>query len=178
MNKTKPWVRFLLIAGYVAMLLGAIDPMEGSLLILPGIGLVALATYFSDESRSIFIVRLWAFMLILFGVGALFGFSMLGGIGGDSAYSGWWALLLLPYPIGWSMGIWGPGAPRWVLWPGIVVGLWYLFMPILMTMLRGSDFLKDFGIVGFLMAAMGIITISGCIYRLRRRTIAGENHAG
>ena len=127
MNKTKPWARFLLIAGYVAMLVGAIDPMEGAFIILPGIGLVALGTYFSDESRSIYIVRLWAFMLVLFGVGALIGFSMLGGIGGDSGYSGWWALLCLPYPIGWSMGIWGPGAPRWVLWPGIVVGLWYLF---------------------------------------------------
>ena len=57
MNKTKPWARFLLIAGYVAMLLGAIDPMEGSLLILPVIGLVPLATYISDQSRTIINLR-------------------------------------------------------------------------------------------------------------------------
>jgi hypothetical protein len=171
MNTAKPWTRFLLIAGYIAMLVGAIDPMEGSLLILPGSALVALGTYFSDEQRPMFSVRLRAFILILIGVGALFGFSMLGGIGGDSAYSGWWALLLLPYPIGWSMGIWGPGSPRWVLWSGILVGMWYLFMPILMTMLRGEDWLEEFGIVGLLLATMGIITIGGCIYRLRRRAV-------
>jgi hypothetical protein len=154
------------------MLIGAIDPMEGSLLILPGSGLVALGTYFSDEQRSLFSYRLWVFILILIGVGALFGFTMLGGIGGDSGYSGWWALLLLPYPIGWSMGIWGPGSPRWVLWSGILVGAWYLFLPILMTMLRESVQLKDLGIVGLLLATMGIITISGCIYRLRKTKVA------
>ena len=172
MNTVNPGVRFLLISGYIVMLVGAIDPMEGSLLILPGSGLVALATYLDDEERNMIIYRLWMFILILIGVGALFGFSLLGGIGGESAYSGWWALLLLPYPIGWSMGIWGPGSPRWVLWTGILVGAWYLFLPILMNMLRGSDWLNEFGIVGFLLAAMGILTISGCIYRLRKRTIA------
>ena len=172
MNTENPWGRFLIISGYIVMLVGAIDPMEGSLLILPGSGLVALGTYFNDEEHSIFIYRLWMFILILIGVGALFGFSLLGGIGGDSAFSGWWALLLLPYPIGWSMGIWGPGSPRWVLWSGILVGAWYLFLPILMNMLRGSDWLNEFGIVGFLLVAMGILTISGCIYRLRKRTIA------
>ena len=168
MKTTNPWARFLLIAGYITMLIGAIDPMEGSLLILPGSGLVALGTYFSDEQRSIFIFRLWAFILILIGVGALFGFTMVGGIGDDSGYSGWWALLILPYPIGWSMGIWGPGSPRWVLWTGIVVGAWYLFLPILMNMISGAEWMKEFGIVGVLLAAMGIITISGCIYRLRQ----------
>ena len=172
MNVTNPWARFLLISGYLTMLVGAIDPMEGSLLILPGSGLVALGTYFSDEQRSLFSYQLWAFILILIGVGVLFGTSMLGGIGGDSGYSGWWALLILPYPIGWSMGIWGPGSPRWVLWSGILVGAWYLFLPILMNMLRGADWMKEFGIVGLLMAAMGIITISGCIYRLRKTKVA------
>jgi uncharacterized membrane protein YdcZ (DUF606 family) len=70
------------------------------------------------------------------------------------------------------MGIWGPGSPRWVLWSGILVGAWYLFLPILMNMLRGADWMKEFGIVGLLMAAMGIITISGCIYRLRKTRVA------
>jgi Sec-independent protein translocase protein TatA len=45
-------------------------------------------TYFSDEQRSLFSYQLWAFILILIGVGVLFGTSMLGGIGGDSGYSG------------------------------------------------------------------------------------------
>ena len=59
MKVTKSRARFLLIAGYIAMLIGAIDPMEGSLLILPGSGLVAFGTFFSDEERWIIIYRLW-----------------------------------------------------------------------------------------------------------------------
>ena len=169
MNTTNPWARFLLIAGYITMLIGAIDPMEGSLLILPGSGLVALGTYFSDEERSIFIYRLWVFFLILIGVGALFGFSMLGGIGGTTAYSIWWGLLIVPYPIGWSMGIWGPGSPRWVLWAGIVVGIWYL--AILGMILKYLAQLDESNSPGFLVGAIGVLTISGCIYRLRKRTI-------
>ena len=150
------------------MLIGAIDPMEGSLLILPGSGLVALGTYFNDEQRSMFSYRLRVFFLILIGVGALFGFTMIGGIGGDSAYSGWWALLLLPYPIGWSMGIWGPGSPRWVLWSGIVVGIWYLFLPILITTIKENVQLENLGTVEILLGVMGVVTIGGCIYRLRK----------
>lgn len=61
MNITHPRVRTLFIVGYVAMLNGAIDPLEGSLLILPGSGLVALGSYFGDVGRKIFIYRLWVF---------------------------------------------------------------------------------------------------------------------
>ena len=170
MNTVNPWVRFLLISGYIVMLVGAIDPMEGSLLILPGSGLVALGTYLADEERKIFIYRLWVFFLIVIGVAALFGFSLLGGIGSTTAYSMWWGLLMVPYPIGWSMGIWGPGSPRWVLWAGIVVGIWYLV--ILGMILNYSTQLDESSTTGFLLAAIGILTISGCIYRLRKRTIA------
>ena len=38
MNARKLWSRILIIVGGIAMLLGAIDPLEGSLLILPGSG--------------------------------------------------------------------------------------------------------------------------------------------
>jgi hypothetical protein len=37
-NTLPLWPRLLQIVGSIAMLLGAIDPMEGSLLILPGSG--------------------------------------------------------------------------------------------------------------------------------------------
>lgn len=171
MSTTNPWAGFLLIAGYLTMLIGAIDPMEGSLLILPGSGLVALGTYFSHEERSAFIYRLWVFCLVLIGVGALFGFTMLGGIGGTTAYSIWWGLLIVPYPIGWSMGIWGPDSPRWVLWSGIVVGVWYLSMPILIMIIKDTVQLETPGLAESLLGVMGILTISGCIYRLRKRTI-------
>jgi len=169
MNETNPWIRFLLIAGYVAMLVGAIDLMEGSVLILPGSGLVALGTFLSHEQRWIIIYRLWVFFLIIVGVAAIWGFTMLGGVGGTSAYSMWWALLIVPYPIGWSMAIWGPGSPRWVLWAGIAIGLWYL---VILGMILNNPVLQNEGRYGgILVAAIGVLTISGCIYRLRNRKV-------
>ncbi len=169
MNETNPWLRFLLIAGYVAMLVGAIDPMEGSVLILPGSGLVALGTFLSHEQRWIIIYRLWVFFLIIIGVAALVWFTMTGGVGGTSAYSMWWALLIVPYPIAWSMAIWGPGSPRWVLWAGIAIGLWYL---VILGMILNNPVLQNEGCYGgILVAAIGVLTISGCIYRLRNRKV-------
>jgi hypothetical protein len=35
------------------------------------------------------------------------GMSALGGIGGDTGRSYWWALLFLPYPVGWIMALTG-----------------------------------------------------------------------
>jgi hypothetical protein len=45
MNARSIWSRVLIIVGSIAMLVGAVDPMEGSLIILPGSGLVALGTF-------------------------------------------------------------------------------------------------------------------------------------
>ena len=38
MNARKLWSRILIIVGSIAMLVGALDPLEGSLVILPGTG--------------------------------------------------------------------------------------------------------------------------------------------
>jgi len=169
MNTTNPWGGFLLITGYVAMLVGAIDPMEGSVLILPGSGLVALGTFLSDEQRWIIIYRLWIFFLIIIGVAAIWGVTLLGGVGGTTAYSMWWALLIVPYPIAWSMGIWGPGSPRWVLWTGIAVG--FLYQVFLVIMLQKTEQLNEGAYVVFFISAIGLLTIGGCIYRLRKRKV-------
>ncbi|MBT8118211.1 MAG: hypothetical protein KJN89_00725 [Gammaproteobacteria bacterium] len=169
MTTTKPWGRFLLIAGFLAMLIGAIDPMEGSLLILPGSALVALGTILNNQQRSFIFYRLWSFFLITVGVGVLWITSVLGGIGGESAYSMWWGLLYLPYPIGWSMAMWGPDSPRWVLWSGIVLGGWFVVM-MLLAIKMSANFDEPASVlifVGFI-GAIGLITIAGCIYRLRR----------
>ncbi len=107
MKTHQPWARILKIVGGIAMLLGTLDPLEGSLLILPGSGLVALGMFLSGENRSTMGYWLWAFGLIALGVGVLFGLSALGGVGGTSAYSIWWALLILPYPVGWIMALAG-----------------------------------------------------------------------
>jgi hypothetical protein len=172
MNITSRLPRFLLIAGYIAMLIGAIDPMEGSLLILPGSALVAMATFFSHQQTGVIIYRLWSFFLIIIGVAALWMATLLGGIGGDTAYSMWWALFFLPYPIGWSMAIWGPDSPRWVLWSGIGIGVWYLVMLAMMLKMSANfdEPASALIFVGFI-AVIGLVTIAGCIYRLRKAKI-------
>jgi hypothetical protein len=144
------------------MLVGAIDPIEGSLLILPGSGLIALGTFLEQGERRLITYRLWVFILTAIGVGASWGLTMAGGIGGSDGISPWWAVLILPYPIGWSMGIWGPGSPRWMLWMGIGVGLWYLSL-LAISLLVGRHIS-----VNGVTAAVGLLTIGGCINRLRK----------
>jgi hypothetical protein len=50
-------------------------------------------------------MQAWAFVLVAIGVGLMFGMSAMGGIGGHTGRSMWWALALLPYPIGWVLGL-------------------------------------------------------------------------
>ena len=167
MNTVTPRSHILVIIGNIAMLVGAIDPMEGSLIILPGSVLVLLGTYLSNSERCLIIYRLWVFILIAIGVTALLGLSMAGGFGGSSMLSIWWGLLVIPYMIGWVMGICGPDSPRWVLWLGIGIGLWYL--TILVMIQEYSAGKSD--ISGIVIGAIGVLTISGCIYRLRKKKI-------
>jgi len=87
------------------MVLGAVDPLEGSLVILPGSLLVALGA-FLGRSRWL-VLLMWAFILVAIGVGALFGLSALGGVGGRTGRSMWWLLVVLPYPAGWIVGLVG-----------------------------------------------------------------------
>ena len=51
MNTREPWSKILIIVGYLAMLVGAVDPLEGSLAVLPGSALVALGTLLSQSQR-------------------------------------------------------------------------------------------------------------------------------
>ena len=166
MNTRSLWSRVLIIVGSIAMLVGALDLMEGSLVILPGSGLVALGTFLGHNERRLIAYRVGVFILIALGVGAMWGLSMVGGFGGNSGRSMWWGLLILPYLIGWSMGIWGPGSPRWLLVLGIVVGLFYqAILPVVLT--RGG---KHAWVGAIVISALGVLTIVGCISRLRNRT--------
>jgi hypothetical protein len=166
MNKRGLWSRILIIVGGIAMLVGAIDPMEGSFLILPGSGLFALGTYLGQRERRSIAYRVWVFILIAIGVGAAWGLTAIGGFGGTSGRSMWWGVLILPYLIGWSMGIWGPDSPRWMLWLGIVVALWYLTALAMVLQTSHGTIPNTASIV---LAATGVLTIGGCIYRLRRQ---------
>jgi hypothetical protein len=86
------WSRILKVVGGVAMVLGTVDPLEGSLLILPGSGLVALGMFLGERECRTVVYWVWVFILIAVGVGAVFGLSAFGGIGGKSGHSMWWGV--------------------------------------------------------------------------------------
>jgi len=87
------------------MLIAAIDPLEGSLSVLLGSGL-ALAGALQARCRARRLLA-WACVLSGAGVGLLWGISSIGGLGGGTGRSMWWALLILPYPAGWIMSLVG-----------------------------------------------------------------------
>ena len=168
MKKLKRTPQLLTTIGYIGMILGAIDPMEGSVIILPGSALVLLGHYLAGSERSLLMYRLWVFVMISIGVAALWGFSVVGGIGGESAYSMWWGLTMLPYPVAWSVGIWAPCSPRWVLWSGIVVSAWYMMMFIITLTHAIAQQNVENAITGIVIGIIAVLTTAGCIYRLRR----------
>ena len=151
--------------GGIFVVIGAFDPMEGSLLILPGGGLLALGAYLGEAERRVVVCKVWAFILLAIGVGSLWGLSMAGGFGGSSGHSNWWSVLLLPYLIGWNMTIWGPGSPRWVSWLGIGNGLWFLTMAGLLLLKGKGGQNWMFAVV----AVVGIVAVAGCVYRLKKK---------
>ena len=99
MKEKAKWTRIIYIIGVIALIIGAIDPLEGSVIIIVGSTLLALSAYItSDRHSKIFTTSL---IMIVIGVAFLFYFSSLGGFGGMSTLSWWWGLLILPFPIGW-----------------------------------------------------------------------------
>ncbi len=99
------WFRPLVIAGLTAMVLGAVDPLEGSIVIAVGSVLVALGT---PRRESRVGGRAWlACLLTVVGVAAIWIMSAFGGVGGSTGRSMWWALVAAPYPVGWILGLVG-----------------------------------------------------------------------
>ena len=105
MDARRLWSNILVIVGFVGILIGAIDPLEGSLVILPAIGLVAVGMFLAASRYRVLLY--WACFLAAFGVAALFIISAFGGMGGRSGHSMWWGLFILPYPVAWVMAITG-----------------------------------------------------------------------
>ncbi len=102
------WIRILLVLGFSCMLLGAIDPLEGSLIIFPGAGLIALGATLGRSRHRILLC--WSFGLVAIGIGAMWVISSFGGIGFSGEHGGcsiWWGLFILPYPVGWIAGVIG-----------------------------------------------------------------------
>ncbi|MEJ2583522.1 MAG: hypothetical protein P8Z38_00300 [Robiginitalea sp.] len=99
--RKKRWLQAGFILGVVLFLLGTLDPLEGSILILAGSILLAIVSHvFRDPQRKWYRI---AASLILFGVLALWILSSFGGFGGESDLAYGWAVLILPYPAGWLM---------------------------------------------------------------------------
>jgi hypothetical protein len=97
----------LLAGGGIAMMVGTLDPLEGSVLILAGSGLTALGMFLAGKGRRTVLYWIWVFILMAVGVGAMVALSVAGGIGGKSGHSMWWGVLILPYPAGWLMALVG-----------------------------------------------------------------------
>lgn len=163
MNRRKQWSRILVNVGSIAMLIGALDLMEGSIVILAGSALVALGLFVGQSERRLIAYSVLVFILIAIGVGAMWGLTRGGGFGGISGRSMWWGVLVLPYLIGWSMGICGPGSPRWVLVMGIVVGLFLLAIIVPASLAHGG---QHAWIGASVLSAFGVVTIAGCVGRL------------
>ena len=95
------WIRYVFIAGVIASIAGAIDPMEGSVVIAAGSILLAFSAYFkNDRYFRIFFIDA---IIILMGVSAIWYVSSLGGF--DPKREWWWTVMILPYPIGWLINI-------------------------------------------------------------------------
>jgi hypothetical protein len=102
MKKIK-WTKVIFIAGVTALLIGTLDPLEGSVVIAGGSLLITLAAYLtSDRHRKLYLLST---ILIAIGVFFLFYLSSRGGFGGNSGKSWWWGLLVSPYLIGWIITI-------------------------------------------------------------------------
>ena len=93
------WSKILVITGFVFFLIGTIDPLEGSPVIIFGSLLIAIGAYLY-KSKYQLLLNL-SFLFLVIGVGILFWLSSLGGVGEGSNLSIYWLYACLPMPIGW-----------------------------------------------------------------------------
>ena len=95
--------RVVLAIGLAAMILGLVDPLEGSIVILAGIGLATVAAYRLHSSHRLALSA--GLALAAAGVAALWVLSAMGGFGGNTGRSTWLGLTLVPYPVGWVIAL-------------------------------------------------------------------------
>jgi len=95
--------RTLAVVGLLAMIVGGLDPLEGSVIILPGVAIAALGAFLGRSRHTRLLC--WSLAMVAVGVGAMFVLSAFGGIGGHSRNSMWWGAFILPYPAGFLSGL-------------------------------------------------------------------------
>ncbi len=101
MEQQPKYFRIIYIIGIAAVLVGSLDPMEGSVVIAIGGALLTWHAFLLQSRTKV--LYLMAAAMITFGVCSLWGLSALGGFGGTSSINVWWGLLIVPYPAGWLM---------------------------------------------------------------------------
>lgn len=94
---------WLVIAGLIGMVAGAVDPLEGSPVIAAGSGLVSLGAYLGRSRRRG--LAFVAFVAVAVGVGAMWVLTAIGGVGGSTGRSAWWVTLTAPLVVGWVLGL-------------------------------------------------------------------------
>lgn len=103
MKINKTWTRITYLFGVAALILGVLDPMEGSVLIAIGSIMLVFSTFMNNDPYWKYFLISSA--LILTGVTFLFYLSSTGGFGNNSEKSWWWGALILPYPAGWFITV-------------------------------------------------------------------------
>jgi len=104
-DRIRQHARRLIVTGLAAMVVAALDPLEGSIVAFAGGALVALGARLRQSRHLGYLYCCVALLAV--GVGALWILSALGGFGGTSGRSYLWGLLIVPYPIGWLAGLIG-----------------------------------------------------------------------
>jgi uncharacterized membrane protein YiaA len=158
------WRKILITAGGIAMAVGAVNPLGGALVLLAGAALFAIGSFVGKVDRRGRVYRVAVLCTIAFGVAAAAALTSRGGFGGTSGRSIWWGVLVLPILIGWSMGICGPGSPRWLLLLGIAVSVFHLAVAAIVLAHPGRS---GGPLAGLVLGATGVATIGGCVTRLK-----------
>jgi hypothetical protein len=97
--------KVLAILGLLAMLLGGLDPLEGSVVILPGVAVATLGAFLAHSRYTKLLC--WALAAVAVGIGAMVLMGASGAFTGRRDHLMWWGLLIAPYPIGYLVGLIG-----------------------------------------------------------------------
>jgi hypothetical protein len=174
MTAREKWAQVPTITGGLAVLVGGIDPLDGAIVVLAGAALLAAAAMIAPCNHAVRTSRAINLTLTIVGFAAIWIMTALGGIGGATGRSFLWAWLGLPWVAGWSLSFWSHGAPRWLTWLGLLAGGWYLVLPLLAATKARTNPHILWSVLAAL-GACGLVTIVGCVWRLRQpRPIAGN----
>lgn len=174
MTVREKWTQALTVPGGLAVLIGGFDPLDGAVVVLAGTALLAAAATVAPCDRGVRTMRAMNFVLTAFGCVAIWILSAQGGVGEATGRSFLWAFLGLPLVAGWSLSFWSRAAPRWMTWLGLLAGGWYLSLPLLAAAKARANPHLLWSVLAAI-GACGLVTLSGCVWRLRRpRPIAGN----